>query len=180
MRVLHLGSGRKGQTLETEGDVEVVTLDADARLNPNLVCTLGQQSIPLPDDSVDVIIAVHVLEHIGRQGDVTEWFYFWEDLYRVLVPNGQCHFESPWYNSVWAWGDPSHTRVLSPESFLFFSQDSYRIPESPISPYRINCDFVCNAEFKVNVDPRLKERESITGFSGTLIARKPLKPWWKD
>ncbi len=165
--ILHLGCGRSAPLQSPD---KVVTLDADARLNPDIVCCLGKDPIPLPDDSVDTAVAFHVLEHIGVQGDTREWFYFWEELYRVLKPEGRLEFFSPLWDSVWAWADPSHTRVLSPECFMFMSQANYRIERSTISPYRINCDFV----------PIRFSKEETGNFAGILIAKKPLQAWWND
>lgn len=167
--VLHLGCGRREHV---EG---VVTLDADARVNPDLVCTLGEDRIPLADDSVDVAVANHVLEHIGVQGETVRWFQFWEDLYRVLKPGALFTFESPLYSSVWAWADPSHTRALSPESFVFFNQDAYRLPGSSISPFRVRCDFTPVGNIAYVGDDR-----GGSHFGGTLRARKPLRPWWES
>lgn len=181
-KILHLGCGRKGRSVPNfeEGD-EVVTLDADGLVDPDIVCELGAQTIPLPDHSFHRAVAIHVLEHIGRQGYTKVWFAFWEELYRVLKPNGELYFESPLYSSVWCWADPGHARALSPQSFLYFDQDSYRIEGSSISPYRIRCDFK-PVSFRGlpdgNVD--IREREQFSHFAGTLRAQKPLKPWWKD
>lgn len=184
MRVLHLGCGRKGRDVgrSIPASAEVVTLDADARLEPDLVCCLGRDPIPLPDDSIDLAVAVHVLEHIGKQGETAEWFFFWEELYRVLTPDGRLELESPLYTSVWAWADPSHVRVLSPQAFVFFSQDSYRMPGSGISPFRIACDFLPTQPFEGVADGNaaVAAHESISHFRGVLEAQKPLRPWWAD
>lgn len=176
MRLLHLGCGRKrGERFGYE-DAELVTLDAEASNEPDLVCVLGNEPIPLPDDSVDVAVAIHVLEHIGRQGETDRWFYFWEDLYRVMKPGGQLHFVSPLWTSVWCWADPQHVRALSPQAFVFFNQAHYRIPGSAISPYRIRCDFELG-EFQGIPG---QDGTTIEHFGGILTAIKPLVPWWED
>ena len=176
--VLHLGCGRKKDERFGHGDdVRIITLDADRENKPDIVCHLGRGTIPLPDNSVDQAIAIHVLEHIGRQGDTVEWFHFWEDLYRVLKPDGELHLLSPLWSSVWCWADPTHTRALSPQAFVFFSQDHYRIPGSAISPYRIHCDFEATQQFEGipgEVGPEIEH------FAGILRAKKPLRPWWED
>lgn len=159
---LVLGCGRTGHARP-----DVVTLDADARLQPDIRCTLGVDPIPLAENSVDHATAIHVLEHIGRQGETAEWFQFWEELYRVLKPGASLFFEAPLYSSVWAWADPSHTRALSPEAFVFLSQASYRLTPSSISPYRIHCDFVPQPYHALG-----------DHFQGVLIAQKPLRVWW--
>ena len=174
MKVLHLGCGRKGRNIGDPGD-DVVSLDAEAHLKPDLVCTLGRDPIPLESDSIDQAIAVHVLEHIGRQGETKDWFFFWEELYRVLKPDGELHFVSPMWNAVWAWADPQHVRALAPQSFIFFDQDSYRVEDNPISPYKIHCDFKIAEGFHA-IPGQSGPQES---FAGVLKAQKPLNPWWE-
>lgn len=160
----------------------MVTLDADPQLAPDVVCTLGVDPLPFADDSVDHAIAVHVLEHIGRQGETDGWFFFWEELYRVLRSGGTLAFESPLYSSVWAWADPTHTRALSPQAFVYMSQDSYRLAGSAISPYRIRCDFAPAGPYEGlrDVNPDIAALEMRSHFRGTLVAKKPLRPWWED
>jgi len=193
MHVLHLGCGRKkleaadlfryvGLGMDAS-DVCVTHVDADPRLNPDIVCRLGAEALPLPDDSVDMVIVWHVLEHIGQQGQTAEWFAFWEDLYRVLVPNGWVYGECPYYSSLWAWSDPTHTRAISEHSFVFFAQDSYRVQPSAISPYRIACDFgrlgLANMPdgYAVITD---QQDARIQSLRFGLMAIKPLQPWWED
>lgn len=191
MNVLHLGCGRKrydaaelfayvGLKMDA-ADVTVTHLDADPNVAPDLVCRLGYNRIDLPDDSVDVAIAWHVLEHIGRQGETQEWFFFWEELYRVLKPAGWFYGESPNFDGIWAWSDPTHTRAISEHAFVFFSQDSYRVESSAISPYRIQCDFQwlsipgLDRGHTVIRDPK-DHRNTVLRFA--LSARKPLEAWW--
>lgn len=179
--VLNLGSGRMGRDIEVNlpGPIEMVTLDADSFHNPDYVRVLGKEAIPLPDNSVDYAIAIHVLEHIGKIGDAEEWFFFWEDLYRVLKPDAKLQFESPLFNSTWTWADPTHVRALSPESFIYLAQVSYTVPGSSISCYRIHCDFEpLFFEGVPDKNPQVTSKEPISHFRGILQAKKPLKRWW--
>lgn len=169
MRTLQLGCGRRSRRSPDD-----ITLDADPSVAPDVVCRLGIDSLPFADDSIDHASAIHVLEHIGRQGETGEWFQFWEELYRVLAPNGTLIVESPLFSSVWAWADPTHTRALSPEAFAFFNQDAYRLEGSSISPYRIRCDFTPIGSMTLIPDDR-----GGSHFRGMLCARKPLLPWWE-
>lgn len=191
--ILVLGCGRKkdpayyglkridGSAVTAE-DIHWLTLDMDAHVEPDLLCTLGRDTIQMPNNSVDLVIAMHVLEHIGTQGQTDEWFRFWEDLYRILKPNGRVQFECPLATSVWAWADPTHTRGITEYSFVYFNQDSYRKEGSAIPTYKVRCDFEA-LEFDrrpdaVNPDVRKLEQHSM--LAGILRARKPLKPWWED
>lgn len=189
--ILHIGCGRKqfasDALLRSVGlrlnDVDAYTvkhLDRDALLSPDIVCALGDDRIPVDDNSVDIVVAFHVLEHVSA--DARSWFYAFEELYRVLKPNGLLYGESPNYDSIWAWSDPTHVRAISEHSFAFFNQDAYRIDGSPISPYRIRCDFGF-----VGMPGMPKGFAVITGTDArdrnlrfALTARKPFVPWWED
>jgi SAM-dependent methyltransferase len=200
-RVLHLGCGRERDLgrygVLAQPHWAVTHLDQDPLLQPDLVCQLGRdrivrknaktQRIERPEDMLtdtfDLAVAWHVLEHIGKQGEKERWFQFWEELYRVLKPGAALVFESPYYTSIWAWSDPTHTRALSEHSFIFFNQDSYRIPGSMISPYRIACDFQWGLMpgmpkgWALIPDPT---NPGSGNLRGCLVARKPLTPWWSD
>ena len=189
LTVLHLGCGRHKRTMADlgleipgyTGDVRVVNLDGNPDVQPDVVCWLGRDRIDLPDDSVDLVVAMHVLEHIGVQGQTEEWFHFWEELYRVMKPNGQVAFECPYYSSLWAWADPTHVRAISEMSFLYFNQDAYRCGGA-IPDYRIRCDFQ-NGGFVTRADSTnadVAAKETVSFINGTLVARKPLRPWWED
>ena len=194
--IVHLGCGRKQHGvadlfpligLNPEGpfkDAHLTHVDADPQLQPDVVCTLGRDRLPLPDDSVDLVVAWHVLEHIGRQGETAEWFAFWEDVYRVLKPGALLYAECPYWSSVWAWADPTHVRGISEHALMFFNQDNYRIPDNMISPYRIACDLrlvgalaTMPRGWTILRDPADPQVASIRF---TLAAYKPLRPWWRD
>jgi SAM-dependent methyltransferase len=193
--LLHVGCGRKASAtaaeLFTQAGVmfhdadayRVVTLDARADLGADIVATLGRDPLPLPDDSVDVVYAWHVLEHVGKQGEADEWFACWEELYRVLTPGGLLLLSAPYYDSVWAWADPTHTRAIAEHSLVFFAQRSYRIPGSMISPYRIRCDFelIGTPDLPRGWDVLHDQQEPRSrSLRALLTAVKPLTPWWED
>jgi SAM-dependent methyltransferase len=198
--VLHLGCGRKKWPAEklfpyvglqmplTAGGflfepAEVIHADSDARLEPDMVLDLGSSPIRLPDNSVDTIIAWHMLEHVGRQGETQHWFDAWQEMYRVLKPGGMLYGESPYYSGIWAWSDPTHSRAISEHSFVFFNQDSYRVEQSAISPYRVRCDFQwlglghMEKGWAVITD---RSNPHNTAIRFALSARKPFLGWWEN
>jgi len=192
MTILHLGCGRKqtfaqiglqlvknGQPIETDG-LTLINLDRLADVKPDIVCDVGKDRIDLPDDSVDVILALHVLEHIGRQGEMDEWFHAFEEMYRVLKPSGIIRFECPYYSSCWAWADPTHTRAISEYSFLYLNQDAYKETGTAMPDYRPNFDFVLQDWFtKQDCNPEVVAKEGDKShIVGSLVARKPLQPYW--
>jgi SAM-dependent methyltransferase len=190
--ILHVGCGRNktpasiGMQMKRRdgsdytGTVRWINLDGNPDVQPDIVCVLGRDRIALDDNSVDLVVAHHVIEHIGEIGKVAEWFFFWEDLYRVLKPGGQVQFECPYATSIWAWADPTHIRAISEYTFLYFNQDAYKVGGA-IPDYRPPFDFVLS-DVRLRPDggnPDVREKEAISFINGTLTARKPLQPYWE-
>ena len=68
-------------------------------------------SLPLADDSVDVLFAVHILEHL------IDFLPLVDECHRVLRPGGVLHVMSPWWGHVNAVADPTHVRLLDVQTF---------------------------------------------------------------
>jgi cyclopropane fatty-acyl-phospholipid synthase-like methyltransferase len=189
--VLHLGCGRKktldalGLKLAMNGEpldpsrVRMINLDRLADVDPDIRCELSTDRIDLPDNSVDAVLAMHVLEHIGRQGEIEGWFHFWAELYRVMKPNAFVRFECPHSNSVWAWADPTHVRAINEYVFLYLNQEAYASPGSAIPDYRPNFDFVLVKRENIPDHTNPENTEPIAFIRGTLVARKPLVRYWE-
>lgn len=91
-----------------------------------MLWNLEHLPLPFEDSTFDEIHAYEVLEHLGTQGDFKFFFAQFEDLWRVLKPSGVFIGSVPMWSSQWAWGDPSHKRVITPGTLAFLSQDEYR------------------------------------------------------
>lgn len=114
----------------------LVTLDREASHNPDVIHDL-MEPLPFLENTADEIHAYEVLEHTGSQGDWKFFFRQWDDFYRVLKPNGFFCGTVPLVNSPWAWGDPSHTRVIPKESFVFLHRPAYaQVGKTPMSDFR--------------------------------------------
>ncbi|MCB1907521.1 MAG: tetratricopeptide repeat protein [Rhodocyclaceae bacterium] len=103
----------------------LTTLDINAEHGPDVVWDLTETRLPFDDDSFDEIHAYEVLEHTGAQGDYRFFFAQFSDFWRILKPGGLLVGTSPAFDSPWAWGDPSHTRIVNRESLTFLDQSEY-------------------------------------------------------
>lgn len=125
-------------TLDNPPFQNLTTLDLNGDHNPDIVWDLNDRPLPFDDNTFDEIHAYEVLEHIGRQGDFKAFFEEFEEYWRILKPKGFLYATCPCWNSMWAWGDPSHTRVISPGTLVFLSQKEYdsQIGKTAMSDFR--------------------------------------------
>lgn len=131
---------------------KLVTLDWNADHRPDVVHDLEELPYPFDDDSFDELHAYEVLEHIGQQGDHVSFFAQFSEFWRILKPGGFLAATCPSYRSMWAWGDPSHRRVLTSGSLVFLSQGQYlqQVGKTAMSDFR----FCYRADFDVAEDHR--------------------------
>ncbi|NDG29188.1 methyltransferase domain-containing protein [bacterium] len=91
-----------------KGYVSIDLHDADIEFNLN-------QGIPLPDNSVGVINASHVIEHLH---DKT---YTMKEIHRVLAHGGWAFIEVPSTDGRGAFQDPTHVSYWNENSFLYYT-----------------------------------------------------------
>lgn len=107
---INIGSGYK----RFDGFMNV---DDDPGVNPDYIVDLNKGVLPFEDNSIDAVIAHHILEHIGDN-----FIPLMIDLYRVCkhgtildicVPH---HFHEVFIN------DPTHVRAVTVEGMRLFSK----------------------------------------------------------
>lgn len=144
----------------------LTTLDYNRDHKPDVVHDMNDLPLPFADDSFDELHCYECLEHLGKQGDWRFFFDQWADFWRVMK-DGACFFGTvPLPTSPWAWGDPSHTRVIPKESFTFLVQPEYdrQVGATAMSDFR----FFYKADFDII---HLQENGDILEF--VLKAVKP-------
>lgn len=138
--VIGCGSKRKPVLSMVAGDDEYhnpTYVDLEPRHNPDVLHDLNVTPWPFEDNTFDEVHAYEVLEHLGKQGDAVSFFATFAEIYRILKPGGVLLATVPAYNSRWAWGDPTHTRVINDGSLVFLCQPEYRqIGATAMSDYR--------------------------------------------
>lgn len=143
----------------------LTTLDHNSDHKPDVVWDMADLPLPFADDSLDEIHAYECLEHVGAQGDWRFFFAQWSDFWRMLKPGGVFIGTCPAAGSPWAWGDPSHTRIIGPECLIFLNQPAYeQVGTSPMSDFR----HVYTADFDI-----IHSRTAGHRFEFVLQAVKP-------
>lgn len=133
---------------------------------------------PWADNSFDGALLTHLCEHIPHEIITTNrfagvtwkdgqsnrpyeelpsnlanmqdgWFAFFSELYRVLTPDSSIHVLSPYAWSHGAIVDPTHTRFLTPESFMHSMQPN---PDAPFAYATggLNLEMVGGGNFNVS------------------------------
>ena len=108
---LHLGCGldhKKGY----------VNCDISKEVNPDKVVDL-EKKLPFKDNSVNEIIANHVLEHIHN------FIPLMHEIHRVCKKNAIIKIRTPFYSSWGQFNDPTHIRFFSPLTFNYFKKGNY-------------------------------------------------------
>lgn len=117
---------------------DLITLDINPQHNPDWVWDLTELPLPFQDNTFDEIHAYEVLEHTGSQGDYKFFFRQFNEFHRILKPDGVLIATVPTQSSVWALGDPSHTRIFHPAWITFLRQKTYeeQVGVTSISDFR--------------------------------------------
>ena len=113
-------------------------MDLDPDCGADILHALEDYPWPFADSSFDEVHAYCVLEHLGRQGDYRSFFAIFAEIYRVLKTGGLLLAICPSWKSMWAWGDPSHTRIINSGTIVFLNQHEYQlqIGKTPMTDFR--------------------------------------------
>jgi len=126
---LLIGSGNNHlKQIHGEGNdawKNLITLDINPLVNPTVIHDLNVMPYPFEENTFDEIHAYEVMEHVGKLGDWKFFFDQWAEFSRICKSGALFFGTSPHFTSPWAWGDPSHTRVITIESFSFLNQKLY-------------------------------------------------------
>ena len=109
LRKLDLG----GRFNAWKGYETVDLLDAD------IVMDLNEDWSDIADNSVGVIKAYHIIEHLKDP------IHFFNEAYRVLASGGFLLIEVPSTNGMGAWCDPTHISFFNTHSFEYYTDEKY-------------------------------------------------------
>jgi len=126
---------------------------------------------PWEGASMEEIHASHILEHFTAP----QRMHIFNEMYRVLIPNGKATIITPWWASGRAYGDPTHQWPPVCEMSYYYLNKEWRAKNAPhtdieYNPAGYTCDFdhsggymwhpevaVRNAEYQIYAAKFLKE-----------------------
>lgn len=122
---INLGSGRKylpgwlniDLTERSEPDL-ILDLSAPLAL-PFVTSTVTTGSMVLAENSVEVINADNVLEHVH------DLVTLMGNCLRLLATGGELRIEVPYEHAVSAWQDPTHVRAMNENSWKYYAEWSW-------------------------------------------------------
>ncbi len=111
MIALNLGCGRRA--IEGAFGVDCVALP-----EVDVIADIDRHSLPFASDTVDRVYAYHVLEHLHHLDRALE------EIHRVCRDGARISIEVPYFTCVGAFGDPTHVRFFTYETFRFWTMDT--------------------------------------------------------
>lgn len=94
-----------------------INCDSSTIFNPEYVFNLETDIFPFEDNSVDEVMASHVLEHLGEG-----YFHCLKELYRVCANGAIIHVRAPHYRNECQYFDPTHRRPITEYGFVLFNK----------------------------------------------------------
>ena len=88
-----------------------INVDQSKDLKCDVVCDVAKDVFPFKDDSVNYILASHLVEHLPGI------IHFMNECHRVLKKGGTLKIITPHPLSEFFWTDPTHVRGYSPGTF---------------------------------------------------------------
>lgn len=107
---INIGSGSKRYP-------DIINIDSDANSNPDYVVDLETEPLPFEDNSVEGVLAHHILEHLGDG-----FFHTMRELYRVCKHGAVIDVKVPHPRHDIFLIDPTHKRPIYPSTLDMFSK----------------------------------------------------------
>lgn len=107
---INLGSGSKRYP-------DFINIDSDAGSEPDYVINIEKDKLPFENDSVDEVLAHHILEHLGDG-----FFHCLKELYRVCKHGTIIDIRVPHPRHDTFLIDPTHKRPIYPHTLDMFSK----------------------------------------------------------
>ena len=94
-----------------------ITCDYDKLNNPDYCFNLETDRFPFEDNTVEIVVAHHVLEHLGEG-----YFNCLKELYRVCKHGATIDVRVPHHRHDYYYDDPTHRRPITVGGLRLFSK----------------------------------------------------------
>lgn len=91
---------------------------------------------PFKDNSCEELVITNYLEH------TKDFFKFMDEVWRICQNGAIVKITSPYYTSIRAWQDPTHTRTISEATFLYVNQAWLKREKLDHYPVKANFEVV--------------------------------------
>lgn len=154
---LNLASGNHKQ----EGflGIDIVKLP-----NVDIIHDLEKYPWPFEDNSVEEVFCSHYIEH------TSDLISFMDEIYRVCKNEAVVKFVAPYYTYRGALADPTHKRLITDATFLYFNKSWRELPEIGVGHYPIKSNFMIE-----NISWKFEEEWEARAEEVRLFA---LKHYW--
>lgn len=131
---VNLACGQK----KVEGYIGIDSVKTEAT---DIVHDLMTFPWPFEDGSVYEFKCDHFVEHIPIQlaDGAFGMIKFMEEVWRCLEVGGTIHITAPYYTSMRAWQDPTHTRAITDVTFTYFNKTM--VEAMQMDHYSGKCNF---------------------------------------
>ena len=136
LKILDLGCG--GEKYKTEAffpGAKVVGVDFIKSRGVDYVCNFERERLPLSNDTFDMVIARHILEHLSDTVRIMN------DLHRVCRKNAVIFIRVPHYMSMGMWQDITHKKGFSYYTFdtlCSYTNNKFKIVEKRLLYFHLN------------------------------------------
>lgn len=97
--------------------LDYINIDSDPKCKPDYVIDLERENLPFEDNSVEEVIAYHILEHLGDG-----FFHCIQEIYRVCKNGAIVDIRVPHPRHDTFLIDPTHKRPIYPYTMDMFSK----------------------------------------------------------
>lgn len=95
-----------------------INCDISPLIKPDRIIDL-EKKLPFKTNSIDEILAYHVLEHINN------FIPLMKEIHRICKPKAKIYVKCPFYAGWGQWNDPTHVRFFSLYTFNYFRKNNY-------------------------------------------------------
>ena len=118
---------------------------------------------PWKDNTITEIYCSHFLEHLTNNEGKYERIHFFNEMCRVLKPDGKVNLIFPHWCSNRYYGDPTHREPFSEMGFYYLGKD-WRLSQAPhtdisFNPNGYSCNFVAGWGYSLRPDLATRNEE---------------------